>query len=98
MRTTILDTVTGECKHVAAEWDGDVFWWTEGNGSCDCNRAIAMGHEDVTNAVGDQEVCLGHARFLVIDVCGDLEGHDKADVITQANAGYPADMVTRHLG
>ena len=25
--------------------DGQVFWWTEGNGGCDCNRSLYLNRE-----------------------------------------------------
>ena len=97
MRVTLLDVVTGERKE-ALDWNRSVFWWTEGSGQCDCNRALAMDHEELENEESGVSVCLGHARFLVIDVHGDLEGQDKTDILREANASYPAALVKQHLG
>lgn len=95
MYPTIIDVQTQERK-VLADHDAPVFWWTEGNGACDCNRALAMGHEELENKVGDQDVCLGRSRFIAVDVHGDLEGRDKADILRQLNDGYPADLVQQY--
>lgn len=63
MHTTLLDTITGQ-QIEAPDWSSCVFWWTEGNGACDCNRALAMGCEDLEDKEGDVEVCLGYTRSL----------------------------------
>lgn len=97
MYPTILDTQTNERK-VLGDWDASVFWWVEGNGSCDCNRAIAMGHEELENQDGDQSVCFGHNRFIAVDVHGDFEGLDKADILRMMNEDYPHALVAQHLG
>lgn len=93
MYVTIIDTETEE-RRVLADLVASVFWWTEGDGSCDCNRAIAMGHKEL---VGNREACLGHRRFVAVDVHGDLEGRDKADVLHEMNEGYPAELVRKYV-
>lgn len=47
----------------------DMFWWTEGNFACDCNR-----HDTFERAVGiepsdeyDDDIPCGHHRFTVIE-------------------------------
>ena len=56
---TLLDTQTGE----RADADhGSLWYWTEGNGSCDCNRELVFGHGDVGSST-----CLGGRRYLVVD-------------------------------
>jgi hypothetical protein len=62
--------------------DNSVYWWSEGNGACDCNRAIAFdgADEEMDTAMraahpGLQEwqgLCYGCTRFIAIDVTGDL--------------------------
>ena len=47
-----------------ADWtDGSIFWWTDGNAGCSCNRRVwfadAMGLPD------DVEPKCGHGDFLV---------------------------------
>lgn len=70
---TILDTVTGEPRTAAEEWyesltdpSGLVYWWEEGNGSCDCNRKMSflrMRDEQFNN---DDVPCSGPVnRYLV---------------------------------
>lgn len=43
---TFKDLVTGETHRATDEPDWGIFWWTEGNGSCDCNRAPICGRDD----------------------------------------------------
>jgi hypothetical protein len=88
-----LDLRTGK---TAKGDDMSFFWWTEGNGACDCNRCIAFGltHEDV----GELGTCLGCRRFVAIDAEGDLEydedhkgtrtPHTKEQVLIAMNSGY----------
>jgi len=75
-----------------------VYWWTEGNGSCDCNRAIALNkHTEMyyrqraqnPELKPWQQVCLGCNRFIAIDVKGDLEGYTKEEIIAAMNSEYP---------
>lgn len=85
MIPTFLDLRTGK---TAKGDDMSVFWWTEGNGACDCNRLLAFGlrHLDV----GEVGFCLGWKRFIAIDVEGDLEG-------AFPDAKSPSEMVERML-
>lgn len=77
---TILDIKTGQTKECHG-WTE--LWWTEGNGSCDCNRAIFMGHHHLGG------VCLGCNRYLIIKVNGsNLPLED-------FNGGYPVNLLTR---
>ena len=94
---TFKDLVTGETTK-AADWEGDVFWWTEGNGSCDCNRAIACGKEEEmdeamprenTDLEDWQSFCYGCYRFIAIDVEGDFEGMTKQELLDVLNRDYP---------
>jgi hypothetical protein len=93
--------MTGK-THVAE--DGfSVFWWTEGNGSCDCNRAIhfegvddemnAQQHIDKPGLEPHQSLCYGCKRFIAIDVGGALEGLSKQQILSEMNSEYP-----RHSG
>jgi hypothetical protein len=87
---TFEDQVTGEVTSTADKrWEGDVFWWTEGNGSCDCNRAIVCGKEDEMDAAMHQGFCYGCKRFVAIDVAGDFEGMTKAEMLAALNSDYP---------
>jgi hypothetical protein len=92
MIPTFLDLRTGK---TAKSDDMSVFWWTEGNGACDCKRAIAFGLRHLDGEVG---FCLGYKRFIAIDVEGDLEydedhdgkrtTHTKEQVLTAMNSEY----------
>lgn len=48
--------------------EGQVFWWEEGNGSCDCNRMIFFcqikGEDDDERECGDT---LFHVEYITID-------------------------------
>lgn len=68
MIPTFLDLRTGK---TAKGTDMSFFWWTEGNGACDCNRLLAFGLQHLD--VGEGGFCLGNKRFVAIDVEGDLE-------------------------
>lgn len=83
MIPTLFDLRTGK---TAKGDDMSVFWWTEGNGSCDCNRAHAFEgvhkgmeveqHLDKPELEEWQSVCYGCKRFIAIDVEGDLNSYD----------------------
>lgn len=57
----LLDVMSG--KVVAAPESYHEFWWTEGDGSCDCNRAAMFGHDNYTEGF-----CDNCARYVVVDV------------------------------
>jgi len=81
-----LDLRTGK---TARGDDMSVFWWTEGNGSCDCNRAIAFGE---SHGAG-KHTCLGTKRYVAIDVeetakDRNEEALTKEQVLTAMNAEY----------
>lgn len=92
MYPTIVDSQTGERKTLK-DFDAPTAWWAEGDGSCDCNRAIYMGLDDQLGP----GVCLGHHRFIAVDVHGDLEGWSRVEVLRAMNADYPADVVQMHI-
>lgn len=100
---TLLDTETGETRG-ASQFKG-WFWWAEGNGSCDCNRAIIFDKEDEMEArfpppdgvPDDCGVCFGCTRFIAVDVHGDLEGMSKAQILEDMNSEYPEELVRRYV-
>jgi hypothetical protein len=96
MNVTILDTKTGKRKDCSDWHDFDVYWWTQGNGSCDCNRFIAMGLEDDDNEEDDNVDCKCE-RFLIVDVSGDLEGRTREDILAESNEDYPRELVEHHM-
>ena len=73
MIPTFFDLRTGR---TAKGDDQSVYWWTEGNGACDCNRVLAFGLKHLD--AGKINVCLGCKRFIAIDVEGDL-GYEDCD-------------------
>lgn len=96
MYPTLLDTKTG--KVVALQYvdnhEFSVFWWSQGNGSCDCNRSSRFGQEvvDELNAEFGEESCFGSNRFVAIDANGDLEGLTKDEVLDKLNCDYPESL------
>lgn len=89
MYPTLLDVKTGETA-IAYKMDSSLFWWADGNGSCDCNRAHAFSdelHDELERKHGEH-CCFGSERLIVIDVHGDLEGISKEDVIAKMNSSY----------
>ena len=100
---TFEDLVTGKITVGSPDkWEGDVFWWTDGNGSCDCNRAMVCGKEDEMDAEMRRQYpdlkewqgfCYGCKRFVAIDVTGDFEGMSKEELLFALNSDYP-----RHAG
>ena len=94
MYPLLLDTKSGKTA-TPEKWDSSLFWWAEGNGSCDCNRAIAIS-EEVHSELCEQHgegTCFGAQRIVAIDVFGDLEGMTKEQVLAEMNQDYPQDIV-----
>ena len=88
MKVTLLDTKTGktvEDKGMSA------FQWTDGNWSCDCNRAL-MFNLDI-----GQGICAGSKRFIVIkaepevNVEGDYEA-----TLAEMNHRHPQELLRKH--
>lgn len=88
----LLDTLTGErAVEVRDSWGHDddeviyddrniLYWWTEGNGSCDCNRALALYRQygfDLDVECGDDRFVL--ERLVV----------DGRDIISQTSPPAP---------
>ena len=95
MKVTLLDTKTGEVRDCSSWLNFDASWWSEGNGSCDCNRAIAFdrGEEDYGEEQRlllrlEEGVCLGSLRWLIVGVSGDLHGQTEAEVLAEVNERY----------
>jgi hypothetical protein len=81
---TFLDLRTGKTAKGA---DMSVFWWTEGNGACDCSRSLAF--PGVTDPAWREGYCYGHTRFVAIDVEGSLEdAPSKEHVLVCMNSEY----------
>lgn len=93
MYPTLLDIKTGKTV-TAKDSESSVFWWTEGNGSCDCNRAAEFD-DDIYDEIAQQfeeNVCFGCHRIVAIDAHGDLESCSKEDVLEWMNDGYPDNL------
>jgi hypothetical protein len=70
-------TDSRECPTMHATGDGDgfeIFWWAEGNASCDCNRAIFFLGQDLG------EVECGDGRFTIERL--DVLDHDDSVLMT----------------
>ena len=93
MYPILLDTKTGKTFE-AKKMEASLFWWADGNGSCDCNRAIVGGEEivDELDGVFGIGTCYGCKRIVAIDVKGDLEGVTKKKVLEEMNSEYPEEL------
>ena len=78
---TILDTATGELVE-DSKWT--YFWWSEGNGACDCNRELLFDRPFDVNAN-----CLGCKRYLIIKTS---EGS-----LLDLNDGYPDALIEKYI-
>lgn len=60
----IRNNATGEVRHCTMEgleWhQHSMFWWTEGNFGCDCNRRATWASDD------QMESCCGQGDFSVL--------------------------------
>lgn len=57
------------------DWNDDVFWWTEGNMSCDCNRALTFARAGNEKCVDDS---CGETRFTAL--YAELEGGKRIEL------------------
>jgi hypothetical protein len=91
MIPTFRDIETGKSATHNRGPECSVYWWTEGNGSCDCNRVYAFGKKlvDEIEDTNEPNTCFGCKRFLCIDITGNLEGNNKQDLINMMNREYP---------
>lgn len=87
MIPTFFDINTG--KSAKSPFDENEHWWTEGNGSCDCNRHQGFGPA-VSEEIRAQfeGACAGTSRFVATDIEGDLEGYTKEHLLLMMNAEY----------
>lgn len=93
----LKDLETGE-EGEFPDFDFSVYWWTEGNGACDCNRSVCLGKANemeermcvkYPELKSWQGVCYGCKRFIAVDVRGDLEGYTKEQIVQMMNLEYP---------
>lgn len=87
LSVTLLDVRTGRTAPGPAGYG--TWWWTEGNGACDCNRAAGF---EADYPIRDH--CAGKARYLVVAVSPMPDGYTLDDF----NRGYPADVVSAFAG
>lgn len=98
MKLTLIDTKTEKIKQIDSQFSD--FWWAEGNGACDCNRATEFNGvaEELTRKQrtehpeleSRQGYCFGCNRFLIIK-------HDSNEYILEDfNLGYPAGLVGKY--
>lgn len=89
---TLLDTKTGQKLTIEAldSPDTDDYWWSEGNGGCDCNRAPYFGIEE--DGPDGPRYCAGHARILIVGFTGECKL-----TLRELNSGYPKELVDAHL-
>lgn len=96
MLVKLYDTKTRETV-VNKDLNYSLYWWSEGNGGCDCNRSIAFDlHDELEDKYGVGR-CFGENRFIVIDVC--LTDKIKRgistpiiDIIKLLNENYPEEL------
>lgn len=88
MRIKLKDIKTG--VEVWSKMDANLFWWAEGNGSCDCNRALEFDDsvdEELASIYGEG-YCYGSERLIAVDIDGDHECASKAEAIAAINHTY----------
>lgn len=93
----ILDTVTGKTHETDIGYT--FHWWSEGNGSCDCNRVPSKEIEHELDSKYGDGFCYGCNRFLIIDIVS--EGCElitnKNDEIKKMNNEYPLELLQKYL-
>jgi hypothetical protein len=47
---------------------GTVFWWTEGNFGCDCNRHLAFEYAFGNEIEDDEEFQCGHEKYTLVEL------------------------------
>ncbi len=74
-KLTLLDTLTGKIEEITSSRGG--FYWSEGGGSCDCNRSILFGEYDNIRSIQEIQFpelrgaasgyCFGSKRFWIVE-------------------------------
>jgi hypothetical protein len=82
IKVILLDTVTGE---VAEDSNWSKYWWMDGNGSCDCNRARVFGHYPPAGT----NTCLGCKRYVIIAASSTFE-------LCDFNEGYAQELYEQY--
>ena len=84
----IKEVATGTVRacHMDLEWeDGSEYWWSEGNMSCDCNRALEFDRAGGTpdKVAWEKDRPCGDGAYVIVDLTGDVWEKDKPYVIEQ---------------
>jgi hypothetical protein len=83
MIVTFLDITTG--KTADSDFDFSIWWWSAGNGGCDCNRSHAFNlYSDLENQYGPN-TCFGNKRFYAIDIKDNPNGTSVNEAIKNYN-------------
>ena len=88
-RVVLFDTETNKTA-IATMFNINEFWWSEGNGSCDCNREIVFGHD-----ASDTGVCLGNKRYIAVDITGEITNVEKNRLLSLFNQDYDNKVVKK---
>lgn len=64
-RVRLKRTSDGE-THLT-DWDATEFWWSDGNGACDCNRETAFAYHDGIVAEDNEDTECSHDRFVIVE-------------------------------
>lgn len=79
LTVTLRDTVTGATA--THHHPASLYWWAEGNGSCDCNRSRPFLSEDEWDA----KECNPGLRYVVVDFTPDVPGMEKDEALRWMN-------------
>ena len=103
---TLLDT---ETRVIRKDEDArSIYYWSDGNGSCDCNRVgvfddavqeamDAAQHARLPTLLPAHQVCFGSHRFVIVYVHGDCGGAAPAEVLAMMNEDYPPGLLADAL-
>ena len=89
----VLDTQTGERSNSKdEEMNFSYWWWSDGNGSCDCNRALLFDRPD-----DDSGLCAGGKRYVIV-AATDAQGNALSmQDLRELNQSYPDLLVEEHV-
>lgn len=97
---TELETMSSKTHNFIYD---NIFWWTYGNGNCDCNRILCFdNHNEEENKLEQKYpgICFGEKRFVVVDII-DNTGYFKdnniniQETVKEMNQDYPEDVVQK---
>jgi len=93
MKVTLKDIKTGAIASHPHE-DFDLWWWSNGNGSCDCNRAYAFGQSVVEELEAEygRNTCYGAHRFIAIDFSMNIDSAER-----EASIAYTTEEILKEI-